>query len=113
MSRNHQAEQITQAEQAYELLYHMLMLRRHEKDFMLRRDDRYLDRFNQQITLFNNVLTTIDSSNHTQIVNNMKDYQTQFIALVNEEKKAGLTNQLDCGGKCARPSIKQRKALHN
>ncbi|MBE0482011.1 MAG: methyl-accepting chemotaxis protein [Bacterioplanes sp.] len=101
----HQAEQITQAEQAYELLYHMLMLRRHEKDFMLRRDDRYLDRFNQQITLFNNVLTTLDSSNHTQIVNNMKDYQTQFIALVNEEKKAGLTESTGLRGQ-------MREAIH-
>ena len=34
----HEVESMAKAEQEYELLFHMLMLRRNEKDFMLRRD---------------------------------------------------------------------------
>lgn len=87
----HRAEQITQAEQEYDLLYHMLMLRRHEKDFMLRRESQYLDRFNQQVGLFNQTLNALDSSNRIQIEQNMRDYQSHFKALVDNETRAGLT----------------------
>lgn len=34
----HSIEEMAEASQAYDVLYHMLMLRRHEKDFMLRLD---------------------------------------------------------------------------
>lgn len=46
----HQAETNIKELDNDELLAKMLMLRRHEKDFMLRGDLKYLDRFNSDVT---------------------------------------------------------------
>ena len=40
----------------YEVLYQILMLRRHEKDFMLRHDEKYITRFNDRIQELNGLL---------------------------------------------------------
>ena len=48
----HNVEDVLKAQNNYRLMSDMLMLRRNEKDFMLRSDLKYLDKFNRNIALF-------------------------------------------------------------
>ncbi len=96
----------------HSLMRTILMMRRHEKDFMLRRDLKYVDKFNKQIDVFRNKL---DSSTAT---NNFKQkagaalsgYQLQFIQLVQAEQKFGLSSNLGVLGEM-RNSIHQSETL--
>jgi methyl-accepting chemotaxis protein len=75
----------------YEVLYQILMLRRHEKDFMLRHDEKYITRFNDRIQELNVLL------NQRGFVNMLKDsdqYKADFNALAEAEKQVGLTEAL-------------------
>lgn len=64
----------------------MLMLRRHEKDFMLRRDIKYVDRFNKAAEQLTPMLTT-QSSLRSQL----NQYRQRFDLLVKAEVEKGLT----------------------
>ncbi|TRX58680.1 HAMP domain-containing protein [Fulvivirga sp. M361] len=71
----------------------MLMLRRHEKDFFLRKDLKYLDRFNKDITVFKTSILEADSSDNSfsnTILQKTNSYRDQFNAIVTLEKKIGL-----------------------
>ena len=75
----------------YEVLYQILMLRRHEKDFMLRHDEKYITRFNDRIQELNVLL------NQRGFINMLKDsdqYKADFNALAEAEKQVGLTETL-------------------
>jgi methyl-accepting chemotaxis protein len=76
------------------LMRTMLMLRRHEKDFMLRRDVKYVDKFNKRIDLMQLKLTNstaVGSFNQSAKIA-LGNYQQQFLQLVEGEKKFGLTS---------------------
>lgn len=76
------------------LMRTMLMLRRHEKDFMLRRDVKYVDKFNKRIDLMQLKLTNstaVGSFNQSAKIAS-DNYQQQFLQLVEGEKKFGLTS---------------------
>jgi Methyl-accepting chemotaxis protein len=71
----------------------MLMLRRHEKDFMLRKDLQYLDQFNNES---NRILKLINNGNFpaafkSTAVTQVTQYQQKFNKLVEMRQKAGLT----------------------
>lgn len=83
----HQVEENLQ--QSPSLLAQMLMLRRHEKDFMLRRDIKYLERFQRDMQAFQQSLLQIDPS----LVEGAQSYQTQFEQLVAAEQAKGLTEE--------------------
>ncbi len=87
----HGVEELAKAEGQYEVLYHMLMLRRHEKDFMLRRDQKYLQRFDKQIGEFNQALMQSFSAQEDAIRTGLRNYQQRFRQLVQEEVAIGLT----------------------
>jgi methyl-accepting chemotaxis protein len=70
-----------------ELLVDILMLRRHEKDFMLRYDNKYLDRFNQTVT---ELEQTIESKGFSALLPGVKSYQDHFGKLVQAEMLKGL-----------------------
>lgn len=86
----HDIEQLANDAGAYELLYHMLMLRRNEKDFMLRRDPKYIDKFNANIDRFKTALATLYLSDEPQILQKLSLYQRDFLALTDKEKAIGL-----------------------
>jgi len=79
----------------YELLSIVYDLRKQEKDFMLRRNLKYVDNFIKKI---DNLL-----SRETLINNNIKDillsYKKDFLNLVKEEKEIGLNSKLGLQGK--------------
>ncbi|RPA31539.1 methyl-accepting chemotaxis protein [Shewanella frigidimarina] len=77
------------------LLVAMLQLRRSEKDFMLRRDTKYVQAFDDGIA---RLLTQIQQSNimfsqKELLTADVKDYQVNFKKLVDKEVLFGLTDE--------------------
>ena len=71
----------------------MLMLRRHEKDFFLRKDEKYLQRFNGSTAVFRQAILASDSSQTAgakRILANLDNYQEKFNLVVELEKEIGL-----------------------
>lgn len=66
----------------------MLTLRRHEKDFFLRKDLKYQREFNETIVAFSEELK---SEGNTELLTLLADYQTEFNQVVEIEKQIGLT----------------------
>lgn len=76
------------------LMVNMLQLRRSEKDFMLRRDIKYVQAFDQGIISF---LSQLQASSLTfdqkqEITADINNYQVNFSNLVNKEMQFGLTD---------------------
>src|SRR5690606_5365694 len=78
----HSIEEMAEASQAYDVLYHMLMLRRHEKDFMLRLDPVYVQRFNEGIEPLRSALILNQQKNDTtQAEALLEQYKNRFLQL--------------------------------
>ncbi|WP_448556718.1 HAMP domain-containing methyl-accepting chemotaxis protein [Thalassotalea montiporae] len=77
----------------YQLLSGMLQLRRNEKDFMLRLDEKYVTRLqNNTAKLVEAVrASAFEQERKSNIVTLLNSYQTAFVNLVNEQRKLGLT----------------------
>src|SRR5213083_1852273 len=60
----------------------MLMLRRHEKDFMLRRDEKYVDELNKTVGDFSKLMagTDIPQATKADIAKKVEKYQDDFSA---------------------------------
>jgi len=76
----HAVEKKLKALHQDKLMVSMLMLRRHEKDFMLRGLDKYLGKFNHEASNFGRLLaaSNISSSNQQVIRGLMSDYEKSF-----------------------------------
>ncbi|SFD50308.1 methyl-accepting chemotaxis protein [Pseudoalteromonas denitrificans] len=82
-----------------ELTSDMLMLRRHEKDFLLRKDLKYITKFEKRMSLMQQHISTLkaDLADNKDIIamlnqthDNLKNYHTQLFQLVTLDKKIGL-----------------------
>lgn len=87
-----QAKQITK-----ELEVRLLNLRRNEKDFLLRSDLKYLDKFDTNYNKFlaseaqlNVVLSDLGLVNSTRLRQDIETYYTSFVQLVKENEVIGL-----------------------
>ena len=71
----------------------MLQLRRNEKDFMLRRELSYVEKFDSNIDAFTDALSasSLASSLQSTIYQSLMQYQKDFKALVAKEQQLGLT----------------------
>lgn len=89
----HGVESIVKELGEHKLMSDMLMLRRNEKDFMLRSDLKYLDKYNKNVGKFQATLqaSSIPSGVKTQISNALGVYQKDFTALVEGYKTKGLS----------------------
>ena len=89
----HNAEEAIYKIGDYKLARDMLMLRRREKDFMLRYDLKYLDKFNKDFQGFNQSLNEsfLDENLRKQISNHMVAYERDFKALVDGNVELGLS----------------------
>ena len=76
----HSAENILTAASQDALLVDLLMLRRHEKDFMMRREQRYIDKFNARYEQFQSKLISSDLSSRDRqaVIGFMEDYVEGF-----------------------------------
>ena len=89
----HNVETILKQQNQNVLSVTMLQLRRNEKDFMLRRSQSYLDRFDKNISLFKTQLnaSTLDYQTKKQITELVNAYQRSFVQLTDKEKEFGLS----------------------
>lgn len=88
----HNAEHSIQEQKNYHLLSDMLMLRRHEKDFMLRGQQKYIDKFNKHYTTLEQTLaaSSIPPLVKDTISAHMTTYKKDFLALTDGYKEKGL-----------------------
>ncbi len=91
----HEAESLLKSFNNDSLLKDMLMLRRNEKDFMLRLDLKYSDTFKQNLQLFeNNLAQSFLSVSEQRRVNAlMQAYSKDFLALVAAYEQKGLDSE--------------------
>ncbi|MDF1822077.1 MAG: HAMP domain-containing protein [Alcanivoracaceae bacterium] len=86
----HEVEAVVEGYPA--LMASLLMLRRHEKDFMLRRLDKYPARFMTGLSDFRGLLfmSTIDNATMARAQGALRDYADAFETLVQNEREIGL-----------------------
>ncbi len=75
-----------------DLTAQMLMLRRHEKDFMLRRDDSYVKKFKMDSASFKTALekAPLPTEKIAHLSQLAQAYQADFLALVDAETRIGI-----------------------
>ena len=78
----------------YKLLSNMLQLRRNEKDFMLRLDEKYLIRWQDNAAIFIDNIdeSALNPSLKAQITRGLSAYQSTFENLVSAQKEMGLNS---------------------
>ncbi len=79
----HEVEDFAKKSQNYELLSIVYNLRKQEKDFMLRKDLKYVENFK---SIIEPLISTVDNANK----NNLNKYKDNFLNLVNSEIEIGL-----------------------
>ena len=87
----HDAEDLLNKLDQLQLTKDMLMLRRHEKDFILRKDEKYVAKYQATMDAFlqNPLLGNLSKTDQTEIVDSMMAYQKGFLAYVEGVKKEG------------------------
>jgi len=90
-----QEESLSLTTDVNSLMRTMLMLRRHEKDFMLRRNMKYVDKFDKRITIMQSKidLSKLPNSFKQKAKAALENYNQQFLELVDGEKTFGLTSK--------------------
>ncbi len=88
----HEVESLLGEQEDHRLLSAMLQLRRNEKDFMLRQDLKYLDKFNDNLAKMVQSVKDADLSSdyRTRILNLLDVYQKSFTELVRAQEALGL-----------------------
>lgn len=89
----HDAEEVI-GDKNYQLLAAMLQLRRNEKDFMLRLDEKYLTRWQGNAATFIESIkaSELDQNTKNEIITNISAYQTAFERLVAAQVRLGLSS---------------------
>ncbi|OUL57615.1 methyl-accepting chemotaxis protein [Pseudoalteromonas ulvae] len=89
----HEVETLLKEQSNFELLSAMLQLRRNEKDFMLRLDDKYLAKFNDNVASFSKAIAQSDlpSDYKTKLNGLLNVYHQKFSDLVQAQRALGLT----------------------
>ncbi len=110
----HDVEDTLKALGETQLTADILMLRRNEKDFMLRKLEKYISKFNNNYTVFFQHLRASGFDNTTKNVlhEKMALYQSDFLKLTEEYKRLGLTPKVGLHGKM-RNSVHKTEALFN
>lgn len=90
----------------------MLMLRRNEKDFIIRKSAKYLDKYNKNFDVFMTHLnqTGIDQEDSLKIQQHMQAYKKGFHALAGNYKQLGLDHKSGLHGKM-RSSVHETETI--
>lgn len=91
----HDVEETILSFSNYQLEAAVLTLRRNEKDFLLRQDEKYLTRHDDNINRFVTLLkqSELSSSEQAEVERQILAYQQDFQALVEKMKTVGLTSE--------------------
>jgi len=93
----HKVQSMAEKSQDWVFYSKILTLRKHEKDFMLRKDGKYIDKWNK---VYKNTVQYIKNhSGNTIMLNNLIKYRKDFLALFEAQKKMGLDANLGLRGK--------------
>ncbi len=89
----HQVEIVFSATGNYRLLSNLLMMRRHEKDFLLRLDNKYSDRYDHAHGVLLNALeqAELSPSHRNETTHNLNTYADSFHHLVDSKRQLGLS----------------------
>ncbi len=103
----HNAERRIDEVSDYQLLAEMLMLRRHEKDFMLRGQLKYIDKFEQG---YRQLMTDLEQrplaeTDKEALRTSLAHYHEHFLALVESDRAYGLSQEEGAQGE-------MREAVH-
>ncbi len=92
-SAAHQVEKVFRSTNNYRLLNSLLMMRRHEKDFLLRLDNKYVAKYGSaHIALINTInQTSLSLDDHNKTIKYLDIYASHFQQLVNNKRLLGLT----------------------
>ncbi len=71
----------------------MLMLRRNEKDYLLRKDLKYLDKFNNNLEIFKDQISKTNINSKTHFTRLLNEYLSLFNQVIQRDVKIGLTNK--------------------
>ncbi len=88
----HQVEIVFNATGNHHLLTHLLMMRRHEKDFLLRLDNKYTDRYDHAHGVLLDALAQaeLSPSHRGETTLNLNAYADSFHRLVDSKRRLGL-----------------------
>ncbi len=100
-----QIENLLQQRGDDRLMAQLLQLRRHEKDFLLRRDADYYQRFGQTFQQMQALMQSLDAVERQQVQRLAADYQQAFANLVSAYQQAGLDHNSGLQGE-------MRRAIH-
>ncbi|MDP4527608.1 methyl-accepting chemotaxis protein [Alkalimonas delamerensis] len=100
-----QIENLLQQRGDDRLMAQLLQLRRHEKDFLLRRDADYYQRFGQTFQQMQALMQSLDAVERQQVQRLAADYQQAFANLVSAYQQAGLDQNSGLQGE-------MRRAIH-
>lgn len=108
----HEVEAMLEQEASDALLKDMLTLRRNEKDFMLRLDTKYVDRFRGNVDAFRQALDSsfITPSRKSDIREALAQYEKDFLALVEGVNALGFSSSEGKHGEM-RATIHQSETL--
>jgi methyl-accepting chemotaxis protein len=86
----------------------MLMLRRHEKDFFLRKDLKYQQEFNARFETFK---SQVAATPNKEMISSLDNYRDEFNRVVEIEKQIGLTESVGIRGRIKNLFIKIRPQI--
>lgn len=90
----HQVETLLESQNVSPTLQvQMLTLRRNEKDYLLRNDIRYLDKFRQNIATFNKLLDQSNLQDKAEFKTLLSQYLSIFEKVIQVDVKLGLNNK--------------------
>lgn len=90
----HNAESLLMKHSNFELQTQILMLRRNENDFMLRRQSKYIEKFEQQLREMLEVLSqsSLSAEDRGLVQQYLDKYRSEFLAMVHTAEEIGLTH---------------------
>lgn len=103
----HEVENELNTESSFELISEMLMLRRHEKDYMLRKDTSYISKFDGQM---GTMLSKVTSPTMISLLYTYKKYFEEYVTL---DQKIGLNENSGVNAAVTRNSAAFESALNS
>ncbi|GAB3028119.1 methyl-accepting chemotaxis protein [Bowmanella dokdonensis] len=100
----HEVEEKLKQSESDALMVMMLQLRRNEKDFMLRRDAKYVDRLQSSLQSMRQALASspLPPAQRAELDSLLERYGNQFIALAEAEQRIGLDESTGISGELRR-----------
>ena len=110
----HEVEAIIKETNSDKLMVYMLLLRRHEKDFIIRKDLTYKEEFTADLNTMREILKLSDltSRNKKEISDKLDLYENVFYKSVEMERKIGLTDKTGIMGELDAALLKMAPSVN-